>query len=182
MRNSVLWVLLAVIVVIWVAIWNLQPGTTVHSLLASTASPSPASHTSDNEARTGRRRVGAYSGRYSGVARTNEPAATTVAPPPKPGPVAAAPTGVPDPEKMAIGTTSSELRKRFGVPSLAVESVDDGSLLERYYYVKPDRAHLVVATLRNGTLVSAQNARIWQPQQNFATKREWLLQNTKELN
>jgi hypothetical protein len=119
--------------------------------------------------------------RYSAGARTIEPPAAVVEPTPKPVP-ATAPTGVPDPDKIAIGTTSSELRKRFGVPSLALESVDDGSLVERYYYVKPDRANLVVATLRNGSLVSAQSARIWQPQQNFATKREWLLQNTKELN
>lgn len=71
---------------------------------------------------------------------------------------------VPDSENMEIGAPSAELRKRYGAPTLAVESVSDGSLVERYYYVKPDRNNLVIATLREGKLVSATTARVWQPQ------------------
>src|ERR1700722_12560485 len=66
------------------------------------------------------------------------------------------PLDVPDSGQMEIGTARSELRERYGVPTFAVSSVRDGSLVERYYYVEPERANLVVATLREGKLVEAQ--------------------------
>jgi hypothetical protein len=75
--------------------------------------------------------------------------------------------GVPDSEKMEIGTTRSELRKRYGKPAVAVESVDNGCLVERYYYLKPDHENLVIAVLSDGKLVSAQTAQLWQPQKNY---------------
>ncbi len=81
-----------------------------------------------------------------------------------------APLGVPDSEKMEIGTTRSELRERYGVPTLAVSSVRDGALVELYYYVQPDRVKLVIATLREGKLVSAQTASFWQPQQKYGAQ------------
>jgi hypothetical protein len=77
---------------------------------------------------------------------------------------------VPDSEKMEIGATRSQLRERYGVPTLAVQAVHDGSLVENYYYVKPDRTKLVIATLRNGKLVSAETAPLWRAQQNIAAQ------------
>jgi hypothetical protein len=71
---------------------------------------------------------------------------------------------------MEIGATRSELRERYGVPTFAVESVRDGSLVERYYYVKPDHANVVMATLHNGKLVAAQNARLSQLRQAYAAQ------------
>jgi len=77
---------------------------------------------------------------------------------------------VPDSKKMEIGTTRSDLQKRYGAPTVAVSSVRDGRLVELYYYVKPDRANMVVATLREGKLVSAQNTTFWQPQQKIGVE------------
>lgn len=96
------------------------------------------------------------------------PATTNVPPiPPDPGSTTAIvkpQLPIPDSEKMEIGSTRSEIRERYGVPTLSVSSVRDGSLVEHYYYVKPDRTNLVVATLREGRLVSAQTAHVWNPQ------------------
>jgi hypothetical protein len=64
--------------------------------------------------------------------------------------------GFPTSKTLAVGTTRSELRERYGVPTLDVSSSRDGSLVERYYYVNPNDAHLTVATLHNGKLVSAE--------------------------
>jgi hypothetical protein len=64
--------------------------------------------------------------------------------------------GFPTSKTLAVGTTRSELRERYGVPTLNVLSSRDGSLVERYYYVNPNDAHLTVATLHNGKLVSAE--------------------------
>jgi hypothetical protein len=80
------------------------------------------------------------------------------------------PLSVPDSDNMEIGATRSELRERYGVPTFAVESVRDGSLVERYYYVKPDHANVVMATLHNGKLVAAQNARLSQLRQAYAAQ------------
>jgi hypothetical protein len=74
---------------------------------------------------------------------------------------------IPDPEKMEIGTTRAELKAQYGAPTFAVAGVREGDLLERYFYLKPDHANLVVARLRDGRLVSAENVRMWQPQHNL---------------
>jgi hypothetical protein len=98
---------------------------------------------------------------------THQPAAEEFSSPPdlsSPTTVVPHPLSVPDPEKMEIGATRSELRERFGVPTFAVSSVRDGNLVERYCYAKPDHATLVIATLLEGKLVSAQTV-LWQPKQ-----------------
>ena len=63
---------------------------------------------------------------------------------------------VPDLGKIGYGTTRSEIRKRYGVPTLAVVSSHDGSLVERYYYADPDHSKMAIATFRDGKLVAAQ--------------------------
>lgn len=77
---------------------------------------------------------------------------------------------VPDAEKLPIGTTRSELREHYAVPTFTVEAVRDGSFVERYYYVKPDRDNMVVATLLDGKLVSAETAKYLLPKRTFTAK------------
>ena len=79
---------------------------------------------------------------------------------------------VPDSEQMELGTTRSELKARYGAPTIAVESIRDSTLVERYYYLKSDRANVVIATLNNGKLVAAQTTKLWQAQQSFTAEQE----------
>jgi hypothetical protein len=62
--------------------------------------------------------------------------------------------GDPDSVKLPVGTTRSELRERFGTPTLDIQSPREGSLIERYYYVNQDHANMTVATLENGRLIA----------------------------
>jgi hypothetical protein len=64
---------------------------------------------------------------------------------------------LPDSDKLLVGTTRIELRQRYGSPAFEVAATHEGSLVERYYYMNSDRGNVVIATLRNGKLVSAQN-------------------------
>jgi len=107
--------------------------------------------------------------RSSAVSRTKELPGDSFSPDPIPVSAAVKPVlDIPDSKKMEIGATRSALQTRYGAPTVVVSSVRDGRLVELYYYVRPDRTNMVVATLREGKLVSAQDTIFWQPQRNFA--------------
>jgi len=65
-------------------------------------------------------------------------------------------SGFPEALRLAIGTTRTELRKRYGSPRFEVTSSREGSLVERYYYSDVDYTNMAVAILRNGKLVSVE--------------------------
>jgi len=64
-----------------------------------------------------------------------------------------APPAIPDKE-LTTGTSRTELRQRYGLPTLGLTATREGSLVERYYYVDPSKGNMSVATLRNGKVVS----------------------------
>lgn len=102
----------------------------------------------------------------SRIARTLTPAAA--APPLPVVRRVAPPMNIPDTASLTVGTTRSELRQRYGAPALAIESVNGGNLVERYYYVHPDRTNMVVTILQNGLVVSSQTAQLGRSLQNLA--------------
>jgi hypothetical protein len=168
MRNLETMTLAACIGLVGVAIWEWHHGFPGLAVEGSSPLISPVNSAVGKKTTAIHGRVAKNPASQSVTSRTDERSGfitpdfnsgTTVVPPPP---------GVPDSEKMEIGTTRSELKERYGTPALAVESVRNGSLVERYYYLKPDHVNLVVATLSDGKLVSAQTAQLWQPQKNNA--------------
>ena len=139
-----------------VAVWQGFSGQTLQTTSAATEQVLPAV---SKEVKVARGRVAKNWVRHSAATKTNELPGLSLSPDVDSAKkVATAPHGVPDSETLATGTTRSELRVRYGVPTIAVEYVGDGSLVERYYYVKPDRVNMVVVILRDGKVVSAQTA------------------------
>jgi hypothetical protein len=66
------------------------------------------------------------------------------------------PIGSPFPTRkdLPIGTTSALILARYGEPTARVTAMQNGRLLERYFYVNSDRTQLTVATLERGVVVS----------------------------
>ena len=152
-------------------VWHWQrwlPGQTAPA--TSTRTP-PVDLAVSQKAKTANGRKAKNFDRSSAASRAPELSGDSFSPDPVPATTAVKPLlDIPDSKTMAIGTTRSDLRKRYGIPSAVVTSLRDGHLVELYYYVKPDRANMVVATLREGKLVSAQDAIFWQPQRNLAAQ------------
>jgi hypothetical protein len=63
----------------------------------------------------------------------------------------------PSPGDIPAGTTRSQVIATYGEPIARVSGVDDGRLIERYYFLNPDRTRITVATLRNGVVASAES-------------------------
>ena len=63
---------------------------------------------------------------------------------------------IPESSDLQVGTTRMQIRDRYGEPSLNVAARRNGRLIERYYYLNGDQTRVTVATLQDGTLVSAQ--------------------------
>jgi hypothetical protein len=160
--------LIATVGLVGVAAWQWGywfPGQTPQFAYAARSTVLPA----DSKEAKGVHHVAKNSGRHSAIPETVGAPEPSLSPDLNPAKKAVVPPpGVPDSETLAVDTTRSELRERYGVPALAVESVRDGSLVERYYYVKPDHANMVVATLRNGKVVSAQTAQLSLPLEHYA--------------
>jgi hypothetical protein len=84
-----------------------------------------------------------------------------------PTPVEPTPTGAaccrrpdtpfPTPEILTRGSTAAEIRGAYGAPTIDVAGSRDGRVLEKYYYMSPDRTHLTVANIENGLLISAES-------------------------
>jgi hypothetical protein len=55
------------------------------------------------------------------------------------------------------GTTTTEIRARFGPPSFDIAGSSAGRVLERYYYVDRRLGRLSVVTIENGLLTSVDN-------------------------
>jgi hypothetical protein len=162
MRSLGIWVLAASIGLIGVLVWQVTVGWPRWM-------PQPASTVTSRPKVAVSKEKKSVHGRVSKKSAP-DPAAAEISLPSElvsRNKVAAPPTSVPDSEDMEVGITRSELRKRYGMPTFAVSSVRDGGLFERYYYLKPDRANLVVATLREGKLIAAETAKVWQPVHNF---------------
>ena len=62
---------------------------------------------------------------------------------------------IPAPEKLIVGTTRAALERQYGKPTFDVVARRNGSLVERYFYVSRDQAHITVATLQDGRITSA---------------------------
>lgn len=90
------------------------------------------------------------SGHGNVVASMEEPilTGTTVVVVPVPAPL--------HPDNHTLGLSRSELREQYGAPTLRFAATNDGGLLERYYYRDSGHEQMVVATLRDGRVVSVQ--------------------------
>jgi hypothetical protein len=62
----------------------------------------------------------------------------------------------PTPETLKKGTTKAEILAVYGAPSMDIAGTREGSVLENYYYLNPEKNRLTVAYLQNGLLVSVQ--------------------------
>ena len=63
---------------------------------------------------------------------------------------------IPTAANIKAGTTRTELRARYGDPTLNISARKDGRLVERFYYLSSDETQLTVATLQNGNVTSAE--------------------------
>lgn len=63
---------------------------------------------------------------------------------------------MPTSRNIKAGTSRTDLRARYGDPTLNVSSRREGRLIERYYYLSDDQTILTVATLQDGTVTSAE--------------------------
>jgi hypothetical protein len=66
------------------------------------------------------------------------------------------PIGSPFPTRndLAVGATGAQILARFGEPTARVTAMQNGRLIERYFYINSDRTKLTVATLERGVVVS----------------------------
>jgi hypothetical protein len=63
----------------------------------------------------------------------------------------------PNPRDLSAGTTRAQVLARYGEPIARVSGVEDGRLIERYYFLNPDRTRITVAILRSGVVDSAES-------------------------
>lgn len=68
------------------------------------------------------------------------------------------PIGSPFPMRndIPIGATGAQILAKYGEPTARVTAMQNGRLLERYFYVNSDRTKLTVATLERGVVVSVE--------------------------
>ena len=64
--------------------------------------------------------------------------------------------GMPKAGSIKAGTSRTELRARYGDPTLDVAARRDGRLIERFYYLSEDQSQLTVATLQDGAVTHAE--------------------------
>lgn len=64
----------------------------------------------------------------------------------------------PSPGDLPAGTTRAQVIARYGEPIARVSGVEDGRLLERYYFLNPDRMRITIAILHGGIVTSAESA------------------------
>ncbi|MGI9074588.1 MAG: hypothetical protein ACR2JB_25465 [Bryobacteraceae bacterium] len=66
------------------------------------------------------------------------------------------PMGSPFPTRndLPIGAAGAQILAKYGEPTARVTAMQNGRLVERYYYVNSERTQLVVATLEHGVVVS----------------------------
>lgn len=63
---------------------------------------------------------------------------------------------IPTAGSIKAGTSRTELRARYGDPSLDISARQNGRLVERFYYLSSDETQLTVATLQDGNVTSAE--------------------------
>lgn len=63
----------------------------------------------------------------------------------------------PTPGDLPVGTTRAQLLAKYGTPIARVSGVEDGRLIERFYFLHPDRTRITVAILRSGMVASAES-------------------------
>lgn len=63
----------------------------------------------------------------------------------------------PTPGDLPAGTTRAQVLARYGEPIARVSGVEDGRLIERFYFLRPDRVQITVALLRSGVVASAES-------------------------
>jgi len=137
-----------------VAVWQSQRWVPRWSATVPTSETANASvtkitkATTDSKSRIGKperlRRKTAASTPFETLAEAN----TTVVVVPLPS--------IPDSRDLRVGITRTQIRDKYGEPSLNVSARQNGKLVERYYYLNGDQTRVTVAILQDGTLVSAQ--------------------------
>lgn len=147
--------LFALLGVIGIAVWQYRPWvpkwsatvptseTAGESVKKATKAITDSKHRSRKPERLGRKTAGA-STPFDTLAEAN----TTVVVVPLPS--------IPDSRDLRVGSTRTQIRDKYGEPSLNVAARQNGKLIERYYYLNGDQTRVTVATLQDGTLVSAQ--------------------------
>jgi hypothetical protein len=137
-----------------IAVWQSQHWVPRWSATVPSTETAPESvakvtkATTNSKPRTGRpdrfRRKTATSTPFDALAEAN----TTVVVVPLPS--------IPESSDLRVGITRTQIRDKYGEPSLNVSARQNGRLVERYYYLNGDQTRVTVATLQDGTLVSAQ--------------------------
>ena len=63
----------------------------------------------------------------------------------------------PSPIDLPAGTTRAQVIAKYGQPIARVSGVEDGRLIERFYFLRPDRTRITIALLRSGIVASADS-------------------------
>jgi hypothetical protein len=66
------------------------------------------------------------------------------------------PIGSPFPTRndLPIGATGAQILAKYGEPTARVTAMQNGRLVERFFYINSDRTRLTVATLERGVVVA----------------------------
>lgn len=127
----------------WLPDWASKP--------AAVASATPAPKADAKLDRASGKHKGVRTGRSSVVSNFSIgdlPASKTEVDVPMPG------TPFPARNDIHIGAKGVQILARYGEPTARVTAMQNGRLIERYYYVNSDRTQLTVATLERGVVVS----------------------------
>ena len=127
----------------WLPDWVSKP--------AAVASATPASKADAKLDRASEKRKPDRAGRSSLVSNFSIgdlPASKTEVDVPLPG------SPFPTRNDLALGAVGTQILAKYGEPTARVTAMQNGRLVERYYYVNSDRTQLIVATLERGVVVS----------------------------
>jgi len=173
MKEAVVLVLLAVLVVGVIGIWLANGGSV--SLFSSQpvnvqpvndeaqAAAAKEAEAKEAEAKEAKKKQAAKAAKKAvaavpvveAVSPPIEPVAEVVVAPPKPAPI---PKEFPQPREISVGAERDNIAERFGQPALATTTTsDDGRMMETLVYARKSGRDVTVIRIEDGKVLSAHS-------------------------
>jgi len=171
MKEAVVLVLLAVLIVggigIWIAngnslsLFSSQPVNLQAVNDDAQAAAAKEAEAKEAEAKEAKKKQAAKAARRAAAAVPNvdavappiQPVAEVVVAPPKPAPV---PKQFPEPREIPVGSERDNIAERFGQPSLATTTTsNDGRVMETLVYARKSGRDVTVIRIEDGKVLSA---------------------------
>jgi len=170
MKEAVVLVLLAVLIVGGIGIW-IANGNSLSLFSSQPVSPqrvdddaqaaAKEAEAKEAEAKEAKKKQAAKAARRAAAAVPNvdavappiQPVAEVVVVPPKPAP---APKQFPEPREIPVGSERDNIAERFGQPSLATTTTsNDGRVMETLVYARKSGRDVTVIRIEDGKVLSA---------------------------